>query len=680
MNKISYFTHATAFVATTLFVPSASAELPTPPPIPAPAHPAKPVPDQITMTEGPFKPTVESLKQYQCPEWFRDAKFGIWSHWGPQVVPMNDGWYARNMYMEGSAAYQYHLAHYGHPSVFGFKDIIQQWHAEKFEPERLMKLFVQAGAKYFVAQGVHHDNFDNWDSTYHEWNSVNYGPHKDIVRLWQTSALKARVRFGLSEHLARSYSWMNLSHGADRNGPLKGVPYDGNNPKYSGLYYPPNDETMVEYPIHPPDWVKKDWFYRMKDLEDKFHPDLLYTDGALPFREVGRGFLADYYNANMKWNGGKLEAVYNIKNLARHGEYIEGACVQDLERSKLDKIKPEPWQTDTSTGPWFYNPGGQYNATQTIHELVDIVSKNGNLLLNIPQKPDGSLDATAEQMLVEMGDWMKINGEAIFGTRPWTIFGEGPSSLQKSHFDQATANTVGDLRFTRRGADLYITVLGVPKKEVMVRALSSDSPLVQGKVSKITLLGYDGDVPNQRTPEGLIMQLPDALPLKSAICFRIAGLATVANLPPETVDDFADRSRITVFKVDGGVTEMPAAEAKLRGSLIRLQTEGDLEGIGFWSDPNDTASWKLNVTRPGTYRISADMGSQNADSRFTVEADSRTVDCQSEDTGGWDSYKFVDVGTITFEAAGAVTLTIKPRSADTWTPINLRTVRLTLVP
>ena len=679
MKKSVHLARVTAIAAATLLTPRGHAALPPPPPIPAPAHPARPVPDQITLTEGRFQPTVKSLKGYQCPTWFRDAKFGIWSHWGPQAVPMQDGWYARNMYQEGSDAYKYHLAHYGHPAVFGFKDIVQLWHAEKFDPDHLMKLFVEAGAKYFVAQGVHHDNFDNWDSTYHEWNSINYGPHKDIVGLWQAAALKAGVRFGISEHLARSYSWMNLSHGADQDGPFKGVPYDGRNPQYVGLYYPPNDETTMEYPLHPPDWVTRDWFYRMKDLEDKFHPDLLYSDGALPFDDVGRTFLADYYNANMKWNGGQLEAVYNIKDLARHGEYIEGACVQDLERSKLDKIKPEPWQTDTSTGPWFYNPGGQYSATQTIHELVDIVSKNGNLLLNIPQKPDGSLDAAAEQMLVEMGDWMRINGEAIFGTRPWTIFGEGPSSLKKSHFDEATANTASDLRFTCKGTDLYVTVLGLPKKEVVIRSLSSDSPLVQGKISRVSLLGYSGDLQTERTARGLVIPLPE-LALKSALCFRIAGLTTVANLPPEAVGDFTDRSRFTVFKVDGSVIELPATEAKLQGSMIRLQQEGDADGIGYWSDPTDTASWKLAVVHPGTYQISADMGSPSPDSHFTIQAGSREIDCQSEDTGGWYRYRLVDVGTLTFDAAGPVTLTIKPKSADAWIPINLRAIRLMPVP
>ncbi len=670
-------------VATVLcagYLPSLQADLPPPPPIPAPANPAKPVPDQIQMMEGQFQPTAESLKQYQCPEWFRDAKFGIWSHWGPQAVPMNDGWYARNMYIEGSEAYQYHLQHYGHPSVFGYKDIIQLWHAENFDPDKLMKLYALAGAKYMVAQGGHHDNFDNWDSQYHEWNSVNYGPHKDIVGLWQAAALKEGLRFGISEHLARSYSWFNPSHGADKNGPFKGVPYDGNDPKYVGLYWPANDETTEKYPVNTPDWVKKDWYYRMKDLEDKYHPDLLYSDGGIPFGDLGRMFLANYYNSNMKWNGGKLEAVYNIKNLQGHGEYIEGGCVQDLERSGLNKIKNAPWQTDTSTGPWFYNPGTQYSADQTIHNLVDIVSKNGNLLLNVTQKPDGSLDSGAEQMLIDMGAWMHDNGEAIFGTRPWTIFGEGLTIVNEGRTSDNIPFTANDIRFTRKGDLLYAITLGLPKKQVMIRSLSSDSPLVKGEITKVTLLGYDGDLSIQRTADGLLVHLPDNLPLKSALCFKITGQTTVSDVDPETLSAFIARMAAITFTVGAGITDIPAAQAQLNGSMIKIQNEGDSDGIGYWSDPNDSASWKLKITHPGTYRVSLEMASKDANSHFTIEAGSQEIDCQSVDTGGWYTYKFAEVGTISVDAPGTVTLTIKPKSADTWIPINLRALRLESIP
>lgn len=479
-------------------------QLSSPPTIPKPSVSATPIPAQIDMRPGFFQPTDESLKQYRAPDWFRDAKFGIWSHWGPQTVPMNDGWYARNMYQEGSIAYKYHLAHYGHPSVFGYKDIIQLWHAERLDTDHLMQLYKGAGARYFVAMGVHHDNFDEWNSKYHTWNAVNYGPHKDIVGMWQASARKAGLPFGISEHLARTYSWMNLSHGADKTGAYEGVPYDGNDPRYVELYLPKNDETTVKYPVHPPLWWQREWFYRMEDLEDKYHPDLLYSDGALPFKDIGRQFLANFYNSNMAWHGGKLEAVYNLKNIQEHGEYIEGIGVQDVERGKLDSIKSQPWQTDTSIGSWFYNDSHiDYKAagSDVIQQLIDIVSKNGNLLLNVPQRPDGTLDPDAEVMLHDIGAWMGINGEGIYATRPWKVFGEGPSAHSQNAgmiIDAADGSkneakvhyTSKDFRFTmsKDGTILYAFCMAMPGRELHIQSLGKAAGLLDKRIASVQMM------------------------------------------------------------------------------------------------------------------------------------------------------------------------------------------------
>ena len=184
-------------------------------------------PAELTMAKGSFKPTDESLQQYQYPDWFRDAKFGMWAHWGPQAVPRQGDWYAKKMYLEGDADYKYHIAHYGHPSKFGYKDLIPLWKAERWDPEKLMKLFKKAGARYFVSMASHHDNFFLWNSKIHKWNAVNMGPKKDVVGLWQKAAKKEGLRFGVSEHLAASYNWFQPSRGADKAGPLAGVPYDG---------------------------------------------------------------------------------------------------------------------------------------------------------------------------------------------------------------------------------------------------------------------------------------------------------------------------------------------------------------------------------------------------------------------------------------------------------------------
>ena len=230
---------------------------------------------------GRFTPDWDSLQRYRCPDWFRDAKFGIWAVWGPEAVPAAGGWYARDMYIEGSAQYKYHLEHFGHPSKFGYKDIVALWKAENWNPDRLMGLYKKAGAKYFAAIANHHDNFDCWDSKHHAWNSVQKGPKKDIVGLWRAAALKHGLRFGVTEHNARSWSWFNVNKGADKHGPFVGVPYDGNDPKYADLYFPPHVENGQAYPKNPPESFIQNWFLRTRELIDNYQPDLMYYDGGV---------------------------------------------------------------------------------------------------------------------------------------------------------------------------------------------------------------------------------------------------------------------------------------------------------------------------------------------------------------------------------------------------------------
>jgi len=484
------------------------------------------------IAEGPFKQDWESLKQYQCPEWFRDAKFGIWAHWGPQSVTGAGDWYARQMYMEGGTQYKFHLAKYGHPSEFGYKDIVPLWKAEKFDPDRLMEKYKRAGAKYFVSMGVHHDNFDLWDSKHHKWNSVNIGPKKDIVGLWAAAARKHGLRFGVSEHLERSYSWFNTNKGADKQGPKAGVPYDGNDPKFADFYFPPHDDTSRVYPLNPPEWWKKQWFDRIKDLLDQHKPDLLYTDGGIPFEEVGRRLLAHFYNQNIQQHGGKLEAVYNIKCLLdnpirRHGDYEEGVAVQDVERMVLNGIKNAPWQTDTSVGDWFHRDADKYKTpAEVVHLLADIVSKNGNLLINFTQKPDGTLDEGSEKVLDELAIWMPIHGEAIYGTRPWQIFGEGPAvDLLAVKPKAKPVYTAEDIRFTTKGESLYAIALGWPEdSKLVVRSLA----LPAGKISDVTLLGFNGKLDWQQTSEGLAVTLPAKKVCDYSAVLKITG----SNLKP----------------------------------------------------------------------------------------------------------------------------------------------------
>jgi alpha-L-fucosidase len=210
---------------------------------------------QLPIHPGPYQPTAESLKQYKYPDWFRDAKFGIWAHWGPQAVPRHGDWYARELYQEGSDDYKDHLARYGHPAKLGYKDIIPLWKAEKWNPEKLMALYKKTGAKYFVSMGSHHDNFFLWNSSIHRWNAVNMGPHKDVVGIWQKAAKNEGLFFGVSEHLAASYTWFQSAHGADTAGQFTGIHYDGNDPQYQDLYHTPAAPNDTGWLTTNADWM-----------------------------------------------------------------------------------------------------------------------------------------------------------------------------------------------------------------------------------------------------------------------------------------------------------------------------------------------------------------------------------------------------------------------------------------
>jgi alpha-L-fucosidase len=483
-------------------------------------------PVDLAIAEGPFKATPESLKQYRCPDWFRDAKFGIWAHWGPQAATVYSDFYARHMYEQGSEAYKAHVEHFGHPTKFGYKDIIPLWKAEKWDPEKLMALYKKAGARYFVAQAVHCDNFDLWNSKYHSWNSVAMGPKRDVVRDWQQAAKKFDLPFGVSEHLGYSRAWMQTSHGSDQTGPLAGVPYDGADPKLQELYHPPSKFDGCIY-SKDADW-HQEWFLRMRDLVDQIHPDLFYTDGGIPFGRFGFSLVAHLYNSNMTDHGGKLEAVYNCKQFNKpdtHGDFIPGTCVEDLERGMQQSIAALPWQTDTSNGDWYFRKDDKYKTSkQVIHQLVDIVSKNGNLLLNVVQYPDGSLPPESASLLDDLAAWFAIHGEAIYGTRPWKSFGEGPTEMVGGQFNETYEFTAKDVRFThsKDGSTLYAFALGWPgDRKLVIRSLGKT---MVGDLTAVSLLGYDGKLDWQQTDAGLSVSLPELIVSDYTAVLKISGV------------------------------------------------------------------------------------------------------------------------------------------------------------
>ncbi|WP_461634079.1 alpha-L-fucosidase [Labilibaculum euxinus] len=513
------------------------------------------------MQTGKFEPNWESLKQYEIPEWFRDAKFGIWAHWGPQCQPEAGDWYARHMYSQGHWQYKYHLEHYGHPSEFGFKDVINEWKAEKWDPEKLVALYKRAGAKYFFAMGNHHDNLDLWNSKYQEWNSVAIGPKKDILAGWAKAANNNNLPFGVSIHSAHAWRWYESSQMADSEGEYAGIPYDGKLTKEDGKgkwwegldpqnLYAQNHLLSAESAnigsIHkqwnwengatpPSEEYCLNFYNRTVDMINQFNPDLIYFDDTAlplwPVSNVGLEIAAHYYNSNSKRHEGKLEAVLFGKILS---DEQKECMVWDVERGAPDTIQEKPWQSCTCIGGWHYDRGiynrGGYKSAKTVMQLlVDIVSKNGNLLLNIPVRGDGSIDEKELKVVENITKWMDINSECIFETRPWQIYGEGPNAenanpINAQGFNEGKGEpyTSEDIRFTQKGDVLYAVVMELPSKgqEVMIKSLSPNNQYYSKKFDQVEILG--GNIISYKfDKEGLSITLPDKMDLIAPIAFKI---------------------------------------------------------------------------------------------------------------------------------------------------------------
>ena len=495
---------------------------------------------ELAVAKGPFSPSWESLQKYQTPDWYRNAKFGMWAHWGPQCQPEAGDWYARGMYEEGSRQYKIHVEKYGHPSKFGFKDVIHQWKAEKWNPEDLVSLYKDAGAQYFMAMANHHDNFDLWNSKHHKWNSAKLGPKKDLIAGWAAAAKKYALPFGVSVHASHAWMFYETAQGADKNGPLTGVPYDGKITKAEGkgkwwegmnpqeLYEQQHRistgwswEWGKEVATPSPEYCNK-FYDRTIDLIERYNPDLVYFDDSQlplwPISDVGLRIVAHLYNKSIKQYG-ELRAVVNGKIL---DENQRKAMVWDIERGQANEIQPLPWQTDTCIGGWHYDRelyerNGYKSATTVIHTLVDIVSKNGNLMLNIPVRADGTIDEKERRIVGEIGQWMKVNSESIYGTRPWKIFGEGPAQesaaqLNAQGFNEGKGKpfTQHDIRFATKGNLLYATAMGWPDGgKLLIKSLSKNSVHFPQQIQKIEWVPTKQSLTFERNDDGLLVTLPE---------------------------------------------------------------------------------------------------------------------------------------------------------------------------
>ncbi len=526
----------------------------------------------LPIAPGPFEPTWASIeKNYPGePAWLREAKFGIWVHFGPQSAGQSGDWYARKLYIPGTPAYKNHLKHYGHPSEAGYKDVLRDWNPKKLDPAALVQIYRDAGARFLIIQGVHHDNFDQWNSRYQPWNSVRLGPHRDFLGEWSHAARAAGMRFGVTFHHEYTWWWWQNAFASDPAGPKAGVPYDGNLTLADGkgkwwegldprlLYTVDLREyaTVASAAISkwsPPDaglftrhaayakWYATWWALRMMDVIDHYDPDFIYTDGtgAQPFEgsHTGMGIKADamqrviahFYNRTIERRG-KVDTFSIVKFRQRTNGTVnteEFGIPQDI---KTD----QPWIAETPVGDWFYAPDFTYDSGMMIRYVVEAAARDGNAAVCISLLPDGSLDAGSAQMLREVGQWMRRNGQAIYGSHAWLRPGEGEmidgklkmlpgGALRKQHAEFTFGPR--DFRFTvgKDGA-LYAICLTVPVPGVELKIYSlGAAPNLLGKpVKAVTLLGHTGAaLAWQQLPDGLVITMPDTRSFATAVTFRI---------------------------------------------------------------------------------------------------------------------------------------------------------------
>ena len=525
----------------------------------------------IPIASGPFEPTWESIeKNYPGePAWLREAKFGIWVHFGPQAAGESGDWYARKLYTEGTTAYKNHLKKYGHPSESGYKEVLRDWNPTKLDPAALTKIYQAAGARFLMIQGVHHDNYDMWNSKYQPWNSVNIGPKRDLLGEWAKACRANGMHYGVTFHHEYTWWWWQTAFGSDRDGAKKGVPYDGNLTLADGkgkwwegydprLLYGINlreykGVTAAAYsPWSPPPagiftnhldyakWYTTKWALRMMDVVEHYDPDFIYTDGTVqgPFTGNGTGtgikddamqtVIADYYNRTLKNRG-----TVNTFSIVKFRNKTNGT-VNTEEFGVPANIKTDqPWIAEAPVGDWFYAPDFTYDSGMMIRYIVEAIARDGNAALCISILPDGSLDEGSMNMLKKVGTWMKRNGEAVYGSHAWIIPGEGEQingklkmlpggSLNRKHaefkFDAQ------DIRFTvgKNGA-LYAFCMNVPAPgmKLKIKSLGTDAKHFNKPIKDVKLLGYAGKLQWKIEADGLAITCPEKMPFATSIVFKI---------------------------------------------------------------------------------------------------------------------------------------------------------------
>jgi len=479
--------------------------------------------------DGPYRPDWETFRNFVNPQWYKDAKFGIFITWGVYAVPgaVNE-WYPHNMYRPGDPAYEHFQRNYGSLENIGYKDFIPKFRAEKWDPADWVDLFKRAGAKYVIPVAEHHDGFSMYDSDLSDWTAVKMGPHRDIVGDLAQATRAAGLHFGLSSHRAEhNYYYDNGRY----------IRSDVNDPKYASFYGPAhpwmNDPHFIAY--NEWSWVSeawtRDWLARAVELTEKYKPEVFYFDGGIghpAFRRDVTEFAAFYYNYAARNN---FPAVINFKDYSMP----EGSGARDYERALLPNIMAWHWQTDTpiSNLSWGYMEHDQLKSADfLIHQLVDIVSKNGNLLLNIGPRPDGTIPDDVRATLLEIGDWLDVNGEAIYGTHPWKVFGEGPTQIQAGfgHDADTKPYTASDFRFTAKGPYVYAISMACPADgTAAIHALGEGPQGIAYQTFNVSLVGSQDKVDWVSIDSELDIKLPKSYDCKHGFALRVRIPAVPVN-------------------------------------------------------------------------------------------------------------------------------------------------------
>jgi alpha-L-fucosidase len=518
---------------------------------------------------GPYEPTWDSINRNYPgdPAWLREAKFGIWVHFGPQSAGQSGDWYARKMYQPGTPAYENHICDFGHPSESGYKDVLHTWNPTQLDPVKLVQTYHDAGARFLIIQGVHHDNFDNWNSAYQPWNAVNMGPKRDLVGEWAKASRAAGMRYGVSFHHEYTWWWWQPAFGSDTTGDKAGVPYDaahltladgkgkwweGYDPRllyginlraYKDVAHVKNrpEKGIFQEHLAYAHWYTTRWSMRIMDVINKYDPDFFYTDGdtTQPFNgeKTGTGYkcdaiervIADFYNRSLA-NHGAVDKISIIKfHSGMHGvaNTSEGSFPKGI---KTDQV----WIGENAVGDWFYAPNFTYSARALVLYMLEVVSRDGIYAVNVSLRPDGSLDAGSLKLLKDVGEWMKINGEGIYGSKAWAKLGEGATdasgklrTLPSGQLGQAQAEFhfgPTDFRFTSgKDGSVYAFALAVPQPgtEVTIASLGSGAGLMSAPVRSVSLLGSGEKLVWSQHPDGLVVKCPAQMPSQIAVAFKI---------------------------------------------------------------------------------------------------------------------------------------------------------------